>query len=153
MSKKSIKKTRDYLYQYKDKYIKEFESVDEGIRAFNCLDSLVENGDVLLDELVDDYGVVPAQDDHGSSEDESPSSKEQDQLIAMLEAAGIEGKTEPLDDGRSLITARDPQWEPGMEYCGFVFSSKGTLNSLVVNGKRIPTFRGKYVRDPESPIE
>lgn len=44
------------IYYQKDEYIRSFESISEGVRAWDCLVSIVEDGTVGLNELPS-YGI------------------------------------------------------------------------------------------------
>ncbi len=45
-----------FCYRNRDEYIKGFERVDEGLRQFDCLVALLEDGTVTPDQL-GDYGM------------------------------------------------------------------------------------------------
>lgn len=44
------------IYPYREEYIRDFESINMGIRQWNCLYDLVQSGDVKEDQLID-YGI------------------------------------------------------------------------------------------------
>jgi len=45
-----------YCYENKDEYVKDFESVDEGIRAFNCLISILQD-ELIQPNQLKEYGM------------------------------------------------------------------------------------------------
>ncbi len=46
----------DYCYKHKNEYIKDFDSVSEGIRAFDCLIEILESGTIKPSQLPE-YGM------------------------------------------------------------------------------------------------
>ena len=46
----------EYCYRHKDDYIRSFDQIDEGMRQFECLIPLVEDGTVKP-EALPDYGM------------------------------------------------------------------------------------------------
>jgi len=45
-----------YCHRHREEYVRGFDSVDDGIRQFNCLVELIECGDVDPNGLAD-YGM------------------------------------------------------------------------------------------------
>ena len=46
----------EYCYRNKDEYIRGFDRIDEGVRQFDCLISIVEDGTCNPEDLAD-YGM------------------------------------------------------------------------------------------------
>ena len=46
----------NYCYKHREEYIRDFDSVDEGIRQFDCLISILESGTITPDQLPE-YGM------------------------------------------------------------------------------------------------
>lgn len=45
-----------YCYKHRDEYIKDTGSIDDGIRQFDCLISILEDGTIRPDQLAE-YGM------------------------------------------------------------------------------------------------
>lgn len=45
-----------YCYKHKDEYVKDFKSVDEGIRSFDCLISILED-ELIQPNQLKEYGM------------------------------------------------------------------------------------------------
>lgn len=52
----TIKEALDYCYKHRDEYIKDFDSVDDGVRQFDCLIVIVEDGTIKPEQL-SEYGM------------------------------------------------------------------------------------------------
>ena len=50
------KEAIDYCYKHKDEFIKDFDSIDEGVRQFDCLIEIVNSGTIKPNEIAD-YGM------------------------------------------------------------------------------------------------
>lgn len=50
------KKLSEKIYPQKDEYIRSFENISEGVRAWDCLVALVEDGTITLEGLPE-YGI------------------------------------------------------------------------------------------------
>lgn len=46
----------EYCYDHRDDYIRDFDSIDEGIRQFDCLISILESDTITPDQIAD-YGM------------------------------------------------------------------------------------------------
>lgn len=46
----------NYCYENRDKFVHSFESIDEGVRQFECLVTILESGTITPDEI-SDYGM------------------------------------------------------------------------------------------------
>jgi len=49
-----------YCYRHKDQYIRDADSIDEGIRQFDCLVSILESDTISPDQLAE-YGMDYAE--------------------------------------------------------------------------------------------
>ena len=54
--RKKAMELAEKILPYRDDYIRDFSSIDEGVRQWDCLFALVEDGDVL-EENLSDYGL------------------------------------------------------------------------------------------------
>jgi hypothetical protein len=52
----TVKEAIDYCYKNKDEYIRGFDKISEGIRAFDCLIFILEEGTISPSQLPD-YGM------------------------------------------------------------------------------------------------
>lgn len=46
----------EYCYKHKDQYIRDFDSIAEGIRSFDCLIAIIEE-DTITPDQIKDYGM------------------------------------------------------------------------------------------------
>lgn len=56
LKRKSGEQLLKHIYPQKDEYIRSFETISEGVRAWECLVSIVEDGTVQLKDL-SEYGI------------------------------------------------------------------------------------------------
>ena len=56
VSKVSKNEALLYCIGNRDQYIREFDSIDEGIRSFDCLYALLQDGDITSSDLPE-YGM------------------------------------------------------------------------------------------------
>lgn len=54
--KMTKKEALEYCYLNKNKYIKDFDDIEYGLRGFNCLIELIESETISINELPD-YGM------------------------------------------------------------------------------------------------
>lgn len=53
----SIEDLLDYCYKHKDEFIKDFDSVQEGLEQFNCLIVLIEDSVIISIDELKEYGM------------------------------------------------------------------------------------------------
>lgn len=51
-----IEEAVKYCYKHRDEFIRDYGSIDEGVRSFECLIGILEDGTIKPEELAD-YGM------------------------------------------------------------------------------------------------